>query len=67
MALPVYCADLLQQDRLMVSDSRAVQHVLNSVDTFRMSPIIEVLVHAIEGPRGIQAVRGMDNLFQIQP
>jgi hypothetical protein len=51
----------------MVSDSRAVQHVLHSVDTFRMSPIIEVLVHAIEGPRGIQAVRGTDNLFQIQP
>ncbi|KAJ7844294.1 cytochrome P450 [Mycena leptocephala] len=49
------------QDRLMVSDSRAVQHVLNSVDTFRMSPIIEVLVHAIEGPRGIQAVRGEEH------
>jgi hypothetical protein len=51
----------------MVSDPRAVQHVLNNVDTFRNSPLLEKFFYALDGPRGVQFVRGTVNLFQIQP
>ncbi|KAJ7342686.1 cytochrome P450 [Mycena albidolilacea] len=49
------------QDRLMVSDPRAVQHVLNNVDTFRISPLVETFLHNFEGPRGIQVVQGAEH------
>ncbi|KAJ6507020.1 cytochrome P450 [Mycena sanguinolenta] len=49
------------RDCLMVSDPRAVQHVLNNVDTFRVSPLLETLIDAVEGSRGIQAVRGEEH------
>ncbi|KAJ6482498.1 cytochrome P450 [Mycena sanguinolenta] len=49
------------RDCLMVSDPRALQHVLNNVDTFRVSPLLETLVLAIEGPRGVLAVRGEEH------
>ncbi|KAJ6492060.1 cytochrome P450 [Mycena sanguinolenta] len=49
------------QDCLMVSDSRAVQHVLNSVDIFRQSPLLETVLHVINGPRGVQVVRGEEH------
>ncbi|KAJ7808536.1 cytochrome P450 [Mycena olivaceomarginata] len=49
------------QDRLMVSDPRAVQHVLNNVDTFRNSPLLEKFFYALDGPRGVQFVRGEEH------
>ncbi|KAJ7870990.1 cytochrome P450 [Mycena olivaceomarginata] len=49
------------QDRLVVSDPRAVQHVLNNVDTFRNSPLLEKFFSALDGPRGVQVVRGEEH------
>ncbi|KAJ6507011.1 cytochrome P450 [Mycena sanguinolenta] len=49
------------RDCLMVSDPRALQHVLNNVNIFRVAPLLETLYHTVEGPRGIQVVRGEEH------
>ncbi|KAJ7224537.1 cytochrome P450, partial [Mycena pura] len=49
------------QDCLMVSDPRAVQHLLNNVDTFRNSPLIERVLYALDGPKGVQYVQGEEH------
>ncbi|KAJ7199939.1 cytochrome P450 [Mycena pura] len=48
-------------DCLMVSDPRAVQHILNNVDTFRRSPRLDKLLYALDGPRGVQCVQGEEH------
>ncbi|KAJ7191590.1 cytochrome P450 [Mycena pura] len=45
------------QNWLMVSDSRAVQHVLNNVDTFRNSPLLERAIYALDGPKSVLYVQ----------
>ncbi|KAJ7189415.1 cytochrome P450 [Mycena pura] len=49
------------QNCLMVSDPHAVQHVLNNVDTFRNSPLFEWAIYALDGPKGVQYVRGEEH------
>ncbi|KAJ7224538.1 cytochrome P450 [Mycena pura] len=49
------------RDCLMVSDTRAVQHVLNNVDTFRNSPLLKRVFYALDGPKGVQYVQGEEH------